>query len=412
LLGKYQYLLESSPKGIRVDQDKSPRMVRRILFEDSLLKFFPYSELYIKDDASIISDYFHFVEGLQLKASLGNQEEGYMGQDYCWSEGQINNVRFSNHIAGDQIFLMLAFPYMNNYPDTKAYKGEISDIVTTIAKDVLKIASTNVDRIIDGKKISEPTFHISPTINGKDEIWYQGKRNQREFIEYLSTRALTKSSNSISPYVTFINSNGEFYFSTLDELYKQSPVKKFKIEMNSDMSTTAGFVKNYDIMNGGLLCNLSSYKNKVFTLEGQGIPTVDETVALSDRFIKLKGNNSKFLAKKAYQAFNSISNYGIVEDTDANNIKGRKNFEYINSNMAYRMTLVDMFDPNLVTGKTVEVQVEKTSDGNISTEYSGVWLIIESSTVMDMEAAPYTKMTIVKPSIEIDKDNPFINDFL
>src|SRR5690606_28692389 len=107
-----------------------------ILFKDSLFKFFPYSEVYFKDGAGQIIDHIFFLEGLQFDCKLGyiktdsekTQEEkdnqnykDYLEHSYIWSEHEINNIKHSQSISGDNVFMMISKYFYNDYPQSKVY---------------------------------------------------------------------------------------------------------------------------------------------------------------------------------------------------------------------------------------------------------------------------------------------------
>ena len=43
---------------------------------------------------------------------------------------------------------------------------------------------------------------------------------------------------------------------------KEKEIEKLKIEMDDNMATTAGFVKNYNVLNGGVPINKKAYKQR------------------------------------------------------------------------------------------------------------------------------------------------------
>jgi hypothetical protein len=77
------------------------------------------------------------------------------------------------------------------------------------------------------------------------------------------------------------------------------------------------------------------------------------------------------------------------------------------------MVIVVDFYSGLVSGKTIEIEVEKQTKGNeIAGEFSGTWLIVESIHIMDKNGIPYSQLTISKPQIKIDTTHPFKKDFI
>jgi len=48
---------------------------RRIYFEDTMFKFFPYGEVYYIDQVGLISDKLFFIEGMEFNVQIGYNEE-------------------------------------------------------------------------------------------------------------------------------------------------------------------------------------------------------------------------------------------------------------------------------------------------------------------------------------------------
>ena len=115
---------------------------------------------------------------------------------------------------------------------------------------------------------------------------------------------------------------------------------------------------------------------------------------------------------KISQNITSIDNFGIYDDEDSNIYKGWKNSFYKNGVLPYRMELEIFFNPKLCAGKTITLQVSKMLENEYASEFTGAWLIMTSSSYMDIEGVPIQRLLIGKSGIAIDSTHPCVNFFI
>jgi len=436
-ISKYEFEMLSTPSCINFykedykDGDKLGTPIRnwsKILFKDSLFDFFPYSEIYFKDSAGQIVDSVYFVEGLEFHCKLGFQEEivkdkddndkkigGYLEHDYIWSAFEINNITFAQSISGDNMFMMVSKHFYNDYPQSRTFNHESSTTKQTISNILINtiLPAWGIDKSKfrggeKGKEINSITDTTgTPYLN-------QNNISNKLFVSKLAEYAYSQN-NKASGFYTFINCNGEFYFMTIQGMLNQPPVRKYKIDLHQDMMTDEYYIKDYRVLNGGVPVNFENYKRKIYRYKADGT-NIAET-----KNIQTYANESELdtatqlLIRKQYiPTVNSKVTYGGIqeEENGLEFYQGFVNYFYRDTLLCYRMVIVVDFYAGLVSGKTIEIEVEKqTKTNEIAGEFSGKWLICESIHIMDKNGIPYSQLTISKPQIKIDQSHPFKKDF-
>ena len=394
LNSEYEFKMKSNPP--MIDFNDTPlRNFEKVSLSSSMDTFYSYAEINFKDEMGIIIDKAFFTEGLEFYIKYGNEDYGFLENTFCWSENQVLNAEISGRLSGTNVFIMLDNAYIKDLPRSKSYTNSISGIVREVALTELGISS---DKIF-----------ISETDDS--DTWYRYNEDAKSFIKRLSDIAYSKNSNK-SPFVTFINTNGEFYFMAISELFSsQQPVETyiFSIEENAVMSKDV--ITDFNIMMGGLPINYDDYKKKVFSM-GADASISNEIFDIKDHFYKEA--KEKILVRKDYQDITDYIYLGLAESAnDKKLVKGQVNSLYRDSALSYRMEIVIHFNPKCVTGKLINIKVDSAfEDKQIAGEYSGKWVIIEDDFLVDEEEHPYQRLMLSKSAIKIDTDHPFNKDFI
>jgi len=397
----------SDPKGINLSLGENPRMFQRVYFKDSLLRFYPYGEVFINDKQGIIVSTYTFIEGMKFATKFGSPEltvtgdtnnktkAGYLVHDYAWSESQVaGTVRDSDYLSGVNQFFLISNFFFKDFVKTKAYKKQPSDIAKDIAQKVFGIT--------DSTKL-----HIDTTNNEPTNIWYQGNRTNKDFIEQTLVKNAHASSVPDSekiPFVSFINCAGEFYFCSYATLYKQTPVATYTAKLALDKVTDPFAIQEITFLCGGAPLNRGKHKQNIHTLDEKGTQIVEE-ILLSNNYLKRDTKDKYPVNKQNVDQINTIRNLGLFETGDEYLRPARETFLYQDSCMAFRICIVIYFNPKVIAGKVVNINIKKFTENNrYATELSGNWLVIESEHVMGINNVIFSKITLAKPSIPFNNE--------
>lgn len=393
----YRLIFKSNPNAINFN-NQTLRSFPVIFMMSDIFGFYPYGELTFADSAGVIVDNIVFVEGLKFEFKFGNDEEGYVGHDFYWSEDQINNTRLADNVSGDNIFIL-----KSNY--------ENLDVTRSKAWKDLTLSAAIIDIVNNDFKITDPNkINISAT-NGID-IWYQINSKIKDFLWVHREQAYSQN-YQYSPYVTFINTNGEFYFTCLESLFnEQQPVANYTLSFSETSSLDSDTIKDYNIKFAGTPKNLYKYKQKLYTLGKTG--TYTSTDATIENFIASSGKGRTLIDRQLQSDYSDYKFLGLNESQlDQYRLNAKRNFSFIDNNLPVRMPVTVDFNPKCVSGKLVDLKIGSAMDDKqIFSEFSGNWLIISDSHFMDYSGKPYSSLILAKSKINVDKNHPFYNDFL
>ncbi len=375
---------------------------KKILFTDSIFSFYPYAEISIKDPMGIIGGSLPFIECMSFSIKFGFEKRkiqdrevgGYIEHDFISSELQIKPEAASEIISGIPLIMFISKHFEKDFKECNIYKD------VTVSEIVKNIISSKYSKI-KNKYITET--------NGKINV-SQYNIKTKDFIKNLCSYAYSQSQPTECFY-TFINLKNEIYFTTLFDLFnKQQPIKKFYFKISPEMTLDDTIIQNYFILYGGLPQHYNHYANNTIYLNSSG-QLVKETKQIQE-YIKQYGNKSKLtITKQSLPEKQSQNNYiGIIQDKENEKYisQAKRNYMLRDALITYRMSINVHFDPELVTGKIVELEIKKKTDKDIlpSQEYSGKWLIIESKHYINDKNMAYTQLLLTKPTLEIDPNNP------
>ena len=393
----YRLVFKSSPSFINLN-NVSLRNFPTITIYSDIFGFYPYGVLYFSDKGGTTVDKAVFIEGLEFEFKIGNEEEGYVGSNFYWDRGEVNNIQIANYISDDYIFIVKSIYDKLDVTRSKAWSSTpLSSAVSNIVSDDFNI--TDMDKI-----------HIFATTG--NDTWYQINEKIENFLFKHRENAYTKNYPN-SPYLTFINSNGEFYFTTVESLFnEQQPVESFKFELSEKSAILPNTVKDYSIDFVGSKFHENDYKKRLYTIGSDS--TYSYTDNTLDAFYATHPRAKVLLRREMIEDISDYKFLGINEDTaDENRLNGKRNFEFIESIFPVRLNLTVDFKPKCVTGKLIDLQVESVfDDKQILDEFSGNWLIISDKHFMDYDGKPSTYLTVVKSKMVIDNQHKFFSEFL
>lgn len=408
-----KFSLKSSPPIINFENENAT-LYNKMEMCDSIFTYYPFAEVQLDDRTGIIQEGIFYIEGLEFKFILGSNELDSnpersvkeLEHDFIWYSEQMPNPIFSaGKVTGTLLWTFSSKYRKLDRKKNKSYKGTISSILD----EILGVNGGNYNLSYN------PGTSLEIPVN--TGIYYQSNQTDGEFITKTLCNQAYSVSNNTSPYVSFINLNGEFYFITIDELFKrQQPVCKFTL---LDADETGG-LNDYKILSftqnfGGYSINKDRYIQEVYKFKDEWETEEEE---LNDRVFKGVKNLGRITAFKTDVLGNTYNQveFGMENSDlfDSFNYKGFKNSLFKNSLINYRMTIQSSYSPEAVSGKLVEIEMKASFGDSLSTEFSGNWLVIESKHGYKNEGAcvPITQLTLIKPSIDIKPDNPYSLRFL
>lgn len=373
---------------------------QKIEFNSDIRVLFSYGEVFWRDSLGIIADKINFIQGLPIHIEYGDSEDisNRFINDYIWSEHQILKTELGNHIIGTNLFTLLTDKAIKNVLKSRAFiKKTISEVVKEVIKDF--------DLTADNKKV-----FVSDTEGTSD--WYQLNETNYEFLKRLADMAYS-SNASKSPFVTFFNNIGEFYFCSMSDLFKKEVVDTYKIQLNSESVHNPFNIKSFDIVAAGFPVNKPDYKKESFFIKDTGAYQKTEE-KITDHLVK-EDKQVFLILKDNISTTTEVIFSGIAETVDEEKIiKGIVNETYFDSNISYQMWINIVANPKISAGKVIKLEIESSfEDKQIAEEYSGKWLVIrDENRISTSSGQVHSKLYLTRSGMFIDNDHPFKDKFV
>lgn len=399
----------------------------RIMFKDSIFDFFPHGEVTLNDTTGTIIENYFFVEGLNFDVLLENTDNalkfptadeilmgkttiGKLEGSYTWGIDQINNTVIENHIAGHNFFYLESKYKDVDIATSKAWNYETAGVLNPAgAKPISEVAR---EIAVNTFAISNPLLQfITPTM-GMD-YWLQPNIPSAEFLKNILEKNAFTYATPKSPFFTFINMKGEFYFMSLQLMMLQKPVAFYTLDRDITVPYEDFKIKNFVIQFGGSKVNRDSYTRRSYILDmttGQIVKQGLKDYNIHEYQLAPEGVNKFTIQNETSNRCFTIENQGLsLLPNQVETHLARQNANMQDSDLSYRVIILVRFNPYCVSGKVVQLNFSKTSKlGLTALEFTGNWLIVESSVVCGQDGIAMSQLTLSKPGIILDPTNPFL----
>lgn len=397
----FKLLLKTKPDMFKIE-NFLPGVFNKIFIQDSVFQFHPYLEFTIVDTGNIFTEENFFVDGIDLEFLLSDlDEKEKIEHTFFISEYQLVEFLSKDYVSG-----VCMFPCLSNFKTqdsfkSESYEGTIHEIVR---------------RIMSKYKFPQniPKMEISNTSNF--DKWYQNSYDY-EFIKNLSKYALSPIKTN-SPFISFINMKGEFFFRTLSDLFEQKPVEKLFYGLQKDINLYEQPFKNNvmfypSFQSLGSPTTMKNLNKRFFHIDENG-KYKRKNIKLDE---KLNGNRiglNKFnIRKNSLNKLRDVKNFGIVDDFFQKSIlDGWMNSFFLDSLLSFRMKTTLNFNPKICSGKVVETNFLSIKDSGKSKEYSGKWLVLETIHFINSDGTIFTQLELGKSTLDFDRKHKFFQDFL
>lgn len=380
-------------------QKEATTQFPKVILEDSIFTFYTYAEINMKDIIGMVPDFLFFVEGLKFNIQIGNKTDGFLSSNYCWSEHQIPETEAASYLAGSNVFIMKSAYFADDIERTRAWNDTIINVVKDVVyKDFNLTSTTKPQQLFTSLNTTGVYKH------------YQFNITTQKFLKTLASKAYTQNFSK-SPFFTFFNCAGEFYFMSLSELMNQPSVASYTLNSEMDRAINPNSIHKITAASAGLPVNKFNYEQDCYVLNSSGAYE-KEDIKLQDYFI---GNQrEKFLLQKQKQRKMRNTYLGLInKQKERDFYQGILNNLFIDSMCSNRLEVLIYNNSKVTSGKTIDLTIgsglrkEKTLK-----ELSGKWLIIGAKHYMDKDAVPFSKLELAKPGIEITPDNKYYKEFL
>jgi hypothetical protein len=387
--------------------DAGLQIFEGLILSDSIFDFYPKCVCFLNDENGIISDGIYFVESSEFTIKFGNIDKGYVGTKFIWTGNEVSADKNKEFISGSNYLTFIHNFILKDKPKQKGW----NDLISNIVKDILLT------------RYSFNAFQNITTTTGI-QYHYQMNKSNQEFIKDLSNIAYSQSYEK-SPYFTFFDVNGNFYFTTLDFLFNQQSVARIVLTQDSFQTAQSNTIDQNLIPSVKVLNSIRSnaygfeksrnfYNKKIYKIENTGAVT-NVIELMKNRYLNL---NRQF--KLMVERINSsetettdVNQIGIIESNEIEFNKGLVNNLYTNFNTLYRLNLIVEWNPLITAGKIIDLLVKSPDQNkNIGTEYSGKWLIASTQHYINMKGTPQITLELCRPGISVDRGHVLFNQLV
>jgi len=377
-------------------------------FSDSIYRAdgfpFPHGTLLLRDATGELAENWPFIESLNLGVMFGKLRYNQsISHDFYWATSEILDTVASDHISGSQLWTLLSRYRKLDGGHSRSFGYSSASALGTPLKTVINTIVSDYDFSkvqIDG--LGNPGGILN------SDLWYQC--NEFDF-EFLARHADIAVNSNNSPYLTFINLRGEFYFDSLKNLESQKvmPQLRYKMSITPDRQLDTSQIQEYGVVHAGVPFGESVYRSQFYALRPDGgyelveatpktsyvAPTVQpREIGTSDRTYMVRNTDLGLLR--------NIETYGVLDNKNhQKNYEGWMASRHLSALTAHRLRAVVHFNQEAVAGRTMEIDIKGPSGKH--SMYAGKWLIGASRHVFTGDQRLLmTQMELVRSGMKIN----------
>jgi hypothetical protein len=387
----------------------------RFVMYDSVIRFFPYLEIYTADYSPRTAELLLFSEGLEFTVIAGNDLVGQVVHDFYWEDTQLSLSIPQEHISGTWIWTGISRFRKDDGVKSASYKDE----PYKIARDIyLKYKFPAYPQPIISSSEKMKKIFTSKTNNYG--IWYQANELDSEFVTKLANHSYVanQQGRQSAPFYTFINNAGDFYFMDIWSMIQQPSVATYTLY--DKLGHKSGILAhNYQIIFAGASVNMNNYNKTFIAVDGKGDYFFTQRNLVTQNISYGKKPSGHPILKKDISNVRQDIILGVVNNAeDRFAYAGRINNEFIDTHTSYRIRMTVDFNPKLAAGRVIELEVPSgyTEDKFDVPELSGKWIIQNSQHIIPLNDAStgvgFTYLEVFKPSLHIYEKNVMYKDYI
>lgn len=400
--------LTTKPNLFTIDESNQ-KFWNRLVLHDSIAMFTPYADMIVPDIGGLFNERHFFTEGMVINLRMGvnSTRFGYISHDFTWNEYQMNpeSTREGSHPTGDATFVLESRFADEDYEKSRSFGNvKISKAVDTAMR------SYNLTPVqpVHGSQ-TQGRLIIVDTSNTM--VCTQPDEYDIDFVQRMAQSAFNSTYNNTG-YVAFWNLRNEFIFAPVGYLLKQKPVATLTMTQQPTTLEEPNTIKNYGLYFGGADVNRENYRQHVWVL-GEDGSLSSKAVSLQNHVFKANPRDRTTIARSRLTNLKTTNWYGVASKKDADALKAYHNHINVESNLAFRFEAMVPFHPDLVTGRTVQLEIGSAFQNlQIAPEYSGVWLIVGSDHFYDKDGYGASRLTLGRGTLNIRKEHPYFGTFV
>lgn len=396
---------------------------------DDIFDIYTYGIYTLKDNSGVFYSNLPFAEGHKYDITLGyiDQSQGFKIEkfitgEYYWSRNEIIYPEKGNAIAGQTLHHFTSSYHLKdsislNNVLSRAKRAYFNKTASEVARELI-----SADFIKDNKRIL-----ISKSKGTRD--WYLLDKTSLEFIKNVLTKYSISLSND-SPFFSFFNLKNEFHFRSGFDLINNRPLPPLDFYTNQppviqdyvlnfsnpSFASDPTSVKNYNFIYVGTEEYQKVINSRSYTINSKNGLYGKMNTNLANQIYnptgKLPIKNPNYFRDKRENNLKEIKYKGLFRDTDF--YKAVVFNDYKNSVFSIRMNIVVLFNPEIVSGRVINLTCYDNNQ-NLNEVFSGSWIVIKSEHRYDLQEKLGNRMIMTileigKNSFKYDLDGGFYYD--
>lgn len=400
---RFKIKIDTSPLLFQIESFL-PGVIININLMDSVFDYFPNMDILLKDGGTFFSEKHFYSEFIDFILELEDSNNEKIKHVFYLDQYKLPEVHSPDILSGLNLFSLNSNFLKQDSIKSKSYRNNLSEIVR---------------QIISNYKFPKeyPDYKITNT--NSFNVWYQSNEYDFQFLKKV-VRYAHSPIDSYSPFISFIDLTGKFYFVTVAELFNQNPVENLYYgslevdEVSKKVRNDIILGINFDTL--GSKVNSLNY-NKLLSKINQRGEYVIENKKLEDIYNTRNriGFNKLTIMKQFQNKERDYNEFGIEDDVIQRNLYlGWRNSLFIDTLFMYRLSIRLNLNLRLVSGKMVKLNIPSRDSerNNISGEYSGNWLILESIHTIDRNGIGTTTLLLGKSSVNVSRNHLLYKDFI
>ncbi len=205
-------------------------LIKSAVFVDDMLDYFPAAQLNISDQSGELVEGNGFVEGLNMRVELSDQRtRDSFYHNFYWGDTQLSDTLLSDRLSGTSIWRLISKYKKDDSAKSKAWGNNSSQgIGVNIKNPVMDVAGNYKFQksIIKGVRGGTAVPGEGPQ---NTDLFYQANVLDFDFIR--NNLMVNAHDDTNSPYISFVNLQREFYFTTIADLEGQQVDDDLRFKM-------------------------------------------------------------------------------------------------------------------------------------------------------------------------------------
>ncbi len=355
---------------------------------DSIYQLYPSAFFTIHDFSGVYQELLAFVEGNKFTVEFGDKDSTNKS-NYIISSNHLVEIETSGKLGGT-VEVPLIHEYFNEQQiKNKGYKNRISFIIKDLV-DSYDFKDTDIDD------------------TGNEDYWLQTLQTDAHFIQNTLLPNSFSRNATKTPFFCFITTDNIFHFRNIQSIMDEGNAATIEYKQHSGDTQKGpsykGIVQSTTRWSEKIKNHWKLRKRNLFKIDRNNGTLVEEEDSIKD-YPQRNPWNVPILNN--LDNITGYENFLFNESTTGKqeNIKGQKINTMRDSMFLEHFFLVVPLDPQLHSGKTIQLNTYMINGDKPSTNFAGKYIIEDCEHVWDgKNSTAFTKLIVGRKYLQVPKN--------